>query len=104
MNGFGSGISRTCCESEQTAERDRATLASSAARAIPSLPIQTIEIGPNHRVFVSGAPDLPEGPGPRPDLKHHYTYGFRAHYDSIDRVHTQDGFMSSADSSSTMGV
>ncbi|MFO0737783.1 MAG: TonB-dependent receptor [Labilithrix sp.] len=56
-------------------------------------PDQTIEIGPNHRVFVSqGAQTYLKGRTTTGPLKHHYTYGFRAHYDSIDRVHTQDGF------------
>lgn len=56
-------------------------------------PDQTIEIGPNHRVFVSqGVQAYLKGKATSGPLKHHFTYGVRAHYDSIDRMHLQDGF------------
>lgn len=56
-------------------------------------PDQTIEIGPNHRVFVSqGIQTQIKGKTTTGPVKHSFTYGIRGHYDSIDRVHLQDGF------------
>lgn len=55
-----------------------------------------ILIGPNNRTFISQGLQsqvrITARTGP---LKHHVTYGVRAHYDEIVRKHTQDGFLMS---------
>lgn len=55
---------------------------------------QTILIGPNHRVFVSqGLQTQVRAAARTGPVVHRVTYGVRAHYDSIQRNHTQDGFL-----------
>lgn len=57
-------------------------------------PSQTIEIGPNHRVFVSeGIQTQAQVKATTGPMVHRFTYGVRAHYDSIVRNHSQDGFV-----------
>ena len=54
---------------------------------------ETLLVGPNDRRFVSqgiqSTLNVREKTGP---VEHRLEYGFRVHYDSIDRLHTQDGF------------
>lgn len=54
---------------------------------------QTIEIGPNNRQFVSqGVQTQIRAAARTGPVAHRFTYGVRAHYDEIKRLHTQDGF------------
>jgi Fe(3+) dicitrate transport protein len=54
---------------------------------------QTILIGPNNRQFVSqGMQTQVRAAARTGPVIHRVTYGARAHYDSIDRLHTHDGF------------
>ncbi len=54
---------------------------------------ETILIGPNHRVFVSqGLQSVARWSTTTGPLAHSVEAGVRYHYDSIARVHTQDGF------------
>jgi Fe(3+) dicitrate transport protein len=56
-------------------------------------PQQTILIGPNHRVFVSqGLQSQVHATVRTGPITHYVTYGARAHYDEIDRNHTQNGY------------
>lgn len=55
---------------------------------------QAILIGPNNRKFVSqGVQMQARIAGKTGPIKHHLTYGVRAHNDEIVRLHTQDGFL-----------
>lgn len=55
---------------------------------------QTIMIGPNNRTFVSqGIQTQVRAATKTGPVVHRFTYGVRAHYDSIVRKHTQDGFI-----------
>ncbi len=55
---------------------------------------QTIMIGPNDRRFVSeGLQTQVHAATKTGPLVHRFTYGARAHYDRIQRRHTQDGFV-----------
>lgn len=60
----------------------------------PSTDAETLMIGPNDRRFVSqgiqSAISLRRKTGP---IAHRLEYGLRIHYDSIARLHTQDGFL-----------
>ncbi|RKH31652.1 TonB-dependent receptor [Corallococcus praedator] len=59
-----------------------------------STPGETILIGPNHRVFVSqGLQSVARWTARTGPLSHNAEFGVRYHYDSIDRRHTQDGFL-----------
>jgi Fe(3+) dicitrate transport protein len=54
---------------------------------------ETLLIGPNHRVFVSqGLQSVARWSTTTGPLAHSVEVGARYHYDSIARVHTQDGF------------
>jgi len=54
---------------------------------------ETLLIGPNHRVFVSqGLQSVARWSTTTGPLAHSVEAGVRYHYDSIARVHTQDGF------------
>ena len=55
---------------------------------------QTIYIGPNRREFVSeGAQVVGGWQGRSGPVEHRVEAGVRAHYDRIDRQHTEDGFL-----------
>lgn len=60
----------------------------------PSTDAETLLVGPNDRRFVSqgiqSAITMRKKTGP---IKHRIEYGLRFHYDSIRRLHTQDGFL-----------
>lgn len=60
----------------------------------PSTDGETLMIGPNDRRFVSQGIQttmtMRKKTGP---IKHRLEYGYRIHYDSIERHHTQDGFL-----------
>ncbi len=57
-------------------------------------PAETILIGPNNRTFVSqGLQTQVRASAKTGFVRHHFTYGVRAHYDEIVRLHTQDGFV-----------
>jgi Fe(3+) dicitrate transport protein len=57
-------------------------------------PNDSILIGPNHRVFVSqGVQSLFALTADTGPAKHRLQYGIRLHYDSIERNHTQEGFL-----------
>ncbi|RKG80081.1 TonB-dependent receptor family protein [Corallococcus terminator] len=59
-----------------------------------STPGEAILIGPNHRVFVSqGIQSVARWTATTGPLSHNAEFGVRYHYDSIDRRHTQDGFL-----------
>ncbi len=59
-----------------------------------SLQAQTIYIGPNRREFVSeGAQVVGGWQGRSGPVEHRVEAGVRAHYDRIDRLHTEDGFL-----------
>lgn len=54
----------------------------------------TILIGPNKRLFVSqGVQTVLRFSAKTGPVTHSVEYGARMHFDSIDRVHTQDGFL-----------
>jgi Fe(3+) dicitrate transport protein len=54
---------------------------------------QKVYIGPNHRVFVSqGLQSIANLRVKTGELLHRIEYGLRLHYDSVDRVHTEDGY------------
>lgn len=54
----------------------------------------TLLVGPNKRQFVSqGVQTVIRFQGKTGPIQHRVEYGARAHYDSIDRVHTQEGFL-----------
>ncbi len=54
---------------------------------------ETLLVGPNDRRFVSqGIQSTLMVRAKTGPIKHRLEYGFRIHYDSIDRLHTQDGF------------
>lgn len=54
---------------------------------------ETLLVGPNDRRFVSqGIQSSLMVRGKTGPVKHRAEYGFRIHYDSINRLHTQDGF------------
>lgn len=58
-------------------------------------PSDTLLIGPNKRQFVSqGVQTVVRVKGKTGPISHSAEYGLRIHYDFIDRVHTQDGFLS----------
>jgi Fe(3+) dicitrate transport protein len=60
----------------------------------PSTDEETLLIGPNDRTFVSqGAQSTIAFRPVTGPLTHHIEYGVRIHYDSVRRVHTQDGFL-----------
>ena len=55
---------------------------------------QTIYIGPNHREFVSQGVQVIGGwQGQTGAVTHRVEAGIRYHYDRIDRLHTEDGFL-----------
>ena len=55
---------------------------------------QAILVGPNNRKFVSqGVQTQVRVAGKTGPIQHRVTYGVRAHYDEIARLHTQDGFL-----------
>jgi Fe(3+) dicitrate transport protein len=55
---------------------------------------EAILIGPNQRNFVSQGLQLEAHAFAKTGvLTHRITYGVRAHYDEVDRKHTQDGFL-----------
>ncbi len=55
---------------------------------------QSILIGPNNRNFVSQGLQMQALVAARTGpIRHHLTYGVRAHYDEIVRKHTQDGLL-----------
>lgn len=58
-----------------------------------SSPAETILVGPNHRTFVSEGvqmlTSLKTKTGP---IEHRLEYGTRIHHDSVERVHTEDGY------------
>ena len=57
-------------------------------------PAEAILIGPNNRRVISqGLQTQVRASAKTGFLKHHVTYGVRAHYDEIVRLHTQDGFL-----------
>lgn len=60
----------------------------------PSTDGETLMVGPNDRRFVSQGIQttmtMRKKTGP---IKHRLEYGYRIHYDSIERLHTQDGFL-----------
>lgn len=60
----------------------------------PSTDAETLMIGPNDRTFVSqglqSTVTFRPTTGP---LSHRIEYGVRVHYDSVRRLHTQDGFL-----------
>ncbi|RKH17711.1 TonB-dependent receptor [Corallococcus sp. CA047B] len=59
-----------------------------------STPGEAILIGPNHRIFVSqGLQSVARWTARTGPLSHNAEFGVRYHYDSIDRRHTQDGFL-----------
>ena len=54
---------------------------------------ETLLIGPNKRVFVSqGLQSVARWSATTGPLRHEVEAGVRYHYDSIDRLHTEDGF------------
>ncbi|WP_434383676.1 TonB-dependent receptor family protein [Melittangium boletus] len=54
---------------------------------------ETLMIGPNHRVFVSqGVQSVARWTTTTGPVRHNVEAGVRYHYDSIDRLHTEDGF------------
>ncbi|RYZ65627.1 MAG: TonB-dependent receptor, partial [Proteobacteria bacterium] len=54
----------------------------------------TLYIGPNQRQFVSqGVQTVVRFRAKTGPFQHSVEYGARAHYDSIDRLHTQEGFL-----------
>lgn len=60
----------------------------------PSTDAETLMIGPNERAFVSQGLQSTVSFRPRTGpLRHRIEYGVRIHYDSVTRVHTQDGFL-----------
>ncbi|WP_235879606.1 TonB-dependent receptor family protein [Polyangium aurulentum] len=60
----------------------------------PSTPEETLLIGPNDRKFVSQGLQSTISYRPRTGpVRHRIEYGVRIHYDSIRRLHTQDGFL-----------
>ena len=55
---------------------------------------QTIYIGPNHREFVSQGVQVIGGwQGQTGAVAHRVEAGVRYHYDRIDRLHTEEGFL-----------
>ncbi|MCY1017887.1 TonB-dependent receptor [Pyxidicoccus sp. MSG2] len=59
-----------------------------------STPGETILIGPNHRVFVNqGIQSVARWTMKTGPLSHNAEFGVRYHYDSINRRHTQDGYL-----------
>jgi Fe(3+) dicitrate transport protein len=57
-------------------------------------PLETIYIGPNRREFVSeGAQVVGGWHGKSGPVDHRVEAGIRYHYDRIDRLHTEDGFL-----------
>lgn len=60
----------------------------------PSSDDETLLIGPNDRAFVSQGVQSTISYRPRTGpVRHRIEYGLRLHYDSIRRLHTQDGFL-----------
>ena len=56
--------------------------------------LETIFIGPNQRTFVSqGAQVVGGWQGPSGPVAHRVEAGIRYHYDRVDRLHTEDGFL-----------
>lgn len=56
-------------------------------------PIETLYIGPNHRMFVSqGIQTVAKYKVKTGPVDHKMEMGLRGHFDSIERVHTEDGF------------
>ncbi|MCP3064152.1 TonB-dependent receptor [Myxococcus sp. K38C18041901] len=59
-----------------------------------SSPGETLLIGPNYRVFVNqGAQSVARWTTRTGPVAHNVEFGVRYHYDSIDRRHSQDGFL-----------
>ncbi len=57
-------------------------------------PDQAVLIGPNHRIFVSeGIQTRARWKTATGPVHHDVDYGIRYHFDSIRRIHTQDGFL-----------
>lgn len=60
----------------------------------PSTDAETLMIGPNDRAFVSQGLQSTVSFRPKTGpLRHRIEYGVRIHYDSVKRLHTQDGFL-----------
>ena len=60
----------------------------------PSTDAETLMIGPNDRTFVSQGVQSTVSFKPKTGpLSHRIEYGVRIHYDSVKRLHTQDGFL-----------
>jgi Fe(3+) dicitrate transport protein len=63
-------------------------------RIAPSTSEETLMIGPNDRAFVSQGLQSTVSWRPKTGpITHRIEYGARLHYDSIRRLHTQDGFL-----------
>jgi Fe(3+) dicitrate transport protein len=63
-------------------------------RIAPSTSEETLMIGPNDRAFVSQGLQSTVSWRPKTGpITHRVEYGARLHYDSIRRLHTQDGFL-----------
>ncbi len=59
-----------------------------------STPEETLLIGPNDRTFVSqGLQSVARWSTTTGPLSHHLELGVRYHFDSIERLHTEDGFL-----------
>jgi Fe(3+) dicitrate transport protein len=55
---------------------------------------ETLLIGPNQREFVSqGIQTVAELDARTWEIAHHVQYGLRLHYDDVDRVHSQEGYL-----------
>jgi Fe(3+) dicitrate transport protein len=93
VNGFReSDISAVLAD--PTTPRNQLALGALRGEIDTTSDAQTILIGPNDRRFVSqGVQTQIHASAKTGPVRHRFTYGVRAHYDSIIRKHTQDGFL-----------
>lgn len=93
VNGFR-GINLSDVLADPTSARNAIYYGVLTGTLDTSTPGETILIGPNHRVFVNqGLQSVARWTTKTGPLSHNAEFGVRYHFDSIDRRHTQDGFL-----------